>query len=157
MKTIHLWTLRTVVALILVSPVLISATPAGAQQCSRKTTVGRYLVVCDGYLSTGQNVPLAPAKELATATADENGTFKSSDGKISLGGAILDLTVVGTEVVNSDCTGTITYTQTINGQPAPPVDIAFVVSKGGDKIDGLSVDAGSVFSCHLTRLERRKE
>jgi hypothetical protein len=90
-------------------------------------------------------------------TVDENGTFKSINGTISLGGVILNQTVVGTPVLNSDCTGTITYTQTINGQPAPPLNIAFVVSHGGDKIDGLSVDAGSVFSCHLTRLKGKEE
>jgi hypothetical protein len=103
------------------------------------------------------NAPLVPAKGLATVTVDENGTFKSINGTISLGGVILNQTVVGTPVLNSDCTGTITYTQTINGRPASPLDIAFVVSDGGDKIDGLSADAGSVFSCHLTRLKGKEE
>jgi hypothetical protein len=59
-------------------------------------------------------------------------------------------------VLAPDCTGTIAYEQTINGQPAGTINLAFVVSENGHKIDGLSVDAGAVFSCHLTRISREE-
>ena len=130
----------------------VFATGLEAQQCSTKTTVGRYKVVCDGFLTPGPNAPLLPAKELGTVNADQNGTFTSTDGKISLGGTIVTQTVTGTETLNTDCTGSIAFSQTINGQPAPPLHIDFVVSDNGNKIEGLAVDPGTVFSCRLTRL-----
>jgi len=123
-----------------------------AQTCSTRTTSGRYAVVCDGYLTPDPNSPMVPAKELATVTADENGNFQSNDGKISLGGTIVSQTVTGTEVLNPDCTGSITFTQTIDGQPAPPLSIVFVAKRHGAEIDGLAVDPGTVFSCRLTRI-----
>lgn len=96
---------------------------------------------------------LVPAKLLSVTTGDDRGTFRAANGKLSVGGTILEQSVIGTEVLNSDCTGTITYTQTIDGQPAPPIHDAFVVSKNGDRIDGISRDPGAVFSWHLTRLK----
>src|SRR5258707_13214506 len=110
---IRLWTF-----LILV----LTARSSHAQQCSARTTAGRYLVRCDGYLTPGPSAPQAPARTLATATADRNGIFTGS-GTVSLGGAIVNQTVSGTEQINPDCTGTITYSQTINNQPGPPINI----------------------------------
>jgi hypothetical protein len=132
---------------------LLIATQLQAQQCTSRTTVGRYLVRCDGYLSLGVGAPQVPAKTLATTTADRNGHFTGA-GTVSLAGAIVTQTVNGTAEVNPDCTGTITYAQTINWQPGPPIDIAFVVSEGGDKIDGLVTDPGSTYSCRLSRLSK---
>lgn len=111
------------------------------------------MVVCSGYLTPPQppNAPLVPAKILGTASADEGGTF-NGNATTSFGGMLLTQTVKGTEQLKSDCTGTITYTQTINGQPGPPLDIAFVVSEHGDRIDGLATDPGTVLSCELRRL-----
>ena len=131
----------------------LAASAANAQQCSPKTTAGKYLVVCDGYLPPAPGLPAVPAKELAIATADKNGTF-NGNGTISVGGVILQQTVSGTEQLDPDCTGSITFQQTLNGQPAPPIDITFVVSQHGDRINGLVVDAGTVFSCKLTRTSK---
>jgi len=137
----------------LLAQVLLFATnAAGAQQCSARTTVGRYVVVCEGFLAPAPNSPLVPAKQLATVYADASGTFKSSDGILTLGGIIVHSAVIGTGVTSPDCTGTITYAQTINGQGAPDLHISYVVSKNGDVIDGIILDPGSVFSCHLTRI-----
>jgi hypothetical protein len=138
--------------LLLVHGILFTANIAAEQQCSAKTTVGRYVVVCDGFLSLAPNGPLVPAKELATVTADADFTFKSTDGILTLGGAVLHGEVIGTGVLRPDCTGTITYSQTINGQAAPDIHFSFVVSKGGDVIDGISIDPGTVYSCHLARI-----
>jgi hypothetical protein len=122
------------------------------QICSTPVTRGTYVVICSGYLSPSANAPLVPAKILGTATADDNGAFKGNT-TVSLGGmAVLTQTVSGTEKLNPDCTGSITYAQTINGQPGPPLDITFVVSQHGDRIDGLATDPGTVLSCTLTRL-----
>jgi hypothetical protein len=137
---------------LLVQGFLLATNAAGGQQCTARTTVGRYLVVCEGFLSPAPNSPLVPARELATVNADSSGTFKSTDGILALGGTILHGTAIGTGVTNPDCTGTITYAQTINGQAAPDLHISYVVSKNGDAIDGIIVDPGSVFSCRLTRI-----
>jgi len=137
---------------LLVLGLLLTGAAAGAQQCTARTTVGRYLVVCDGFLMPVPNSPLVPAKELATVVSGSSGTFKSTDGILTLGGIILHSTAIGTGVTKPDCTGTITYQQTINGQAAPDLHIAYVISKNGDAIDGIDTDPGAVFSCHLTRI-----
>jgi len=129
---------------------LLLANGLQAQYCSTITTAGRYVVACSGYLAPAPNAPLVPAKILGTAIADINGTFNGS-ATASIGGEILKQTVNGTEQLNRDCTGTITYAQTLNGQPGPPLDITFVVSENGDRIDGLVTDAGAVLSCELRR------
>lgn len=136
---------------LFVQMLFLAPNVAGAQQCSARTTVGRYLVLCEGFLSPAPNSPLVPARELATVSADASGTFKSANGILTLGGTVVHSAVIGTGVTKPDCTGTITYQQTINGQAAPDLHIAYVVSKNGDAIDGIVVDPGSVFSCHLTR------
>jgi hypothetical protein len=137
---------------LLVQGLVVTTSAAGAQQCTAKTTVGRYIVVCDGFLSPAPNSPLVPAKELATVVSDSSSTFKSTDGALTLGGIILHSTAIGTGLTKPDCTGTITYQQTINGQAAPDLHIAYVISKNGDAIDGIDMDPGTVFSCHLTRI-----
>jgi hypothetical protein len=137
---------------LLVQGILFTPSSSGQQQCSARTTIGRYVVVCDGLLSLGPNSPLLPAKELGTVTGDANLNFTSTDDILTIGGAVLHAEVTGTGRLHRDCTGTITYSQTINGQAAPDIHLSFVVSKGGDVIDGISTDPGSVYSCHLTRM-----
>lgn len=145
-----------VVSLFLLPAALLS-TCLQAQQCSPKTTQGRYIVTCDGYLKPGPLAPLVPAKELGIATADADGNFAGAPGTLSLGGQILQHSVKGTEQIQPDCTGAITYQQTINGQPAPDLHITFVVSDRGNRIDGMATDPGSVFSCVLRRLDSRTD
>ncbi len=148
MKTAINITLGTLLLLVL------AASSLQAQQCSTRTTAGRYLVRCDGFLTPGPNAPELPAKTLAIATADQNGNFTGT-GTVSVGGVTVTQTLTGTEQINPDCTGTLTYSQTINWQPGPPINITFVVSEGGDQIDGLVTDAGNTFACKLTRTPRR--
>jgi len=138
-------------SIILMLAMLLMANVLQAQSCSTRSTVGRYVVTCDGFLTPAQNAPLVPAKILATATADNNGTF-SGPGTISLGGTVIPMSVVGTEHINQDCTGTISYNLTLGGQPGPPLDITFVVSDAGYTINGLVTDQGAVFSCTLKRM-----
>jgi len=88
------------------------------------------------------------------ATYSGNGNFNGS-GTVSIGGVTVTQTLTGTEQINPDCTGNVTYSQTINGQPGPPINITFVVSEGGDQIDGLVTDAGNTFACKLSRTPRR--
>jgi hypothetical protein len=120
------------------------------QACSPQTTVGRYVLVCDGLLSPGPNIPLLPAKGLGAVVADDSGFF-TGGATLNVGGTVLQQEVSGQEHLNADCTGTITYTQKIFGQPAPDLHIAFIVADHGDTIDGLVVDPNAVFSCKLRR------
>ncbi len=115
------------------------------------STAGRYIVACNGYLSPGPNAPLFPAKLLGTVTADDGGTFTGSSTVMIGGGPPHTQTVTGTEQLNPDGTGTITYDQKIDNQQGPPLDITFIVSERGDRIDGLATDPGTVFSCELRR------
>jgi hypothetical protein len=90
------WILCSGFALLITQPLLLVAGPASGRQCSTKITEGRDLVICDGYLSPAPNAPLVPAKLVGTVVSDENGTFRSTDSRLSLGGTPLHQTVVGT-------------------------------------------------------------
>jgi hypothetical protein len=141
--------MRFVVAIISMMTLLAPAW-AQSEACSTATIRGTYSVTCSGYLSPAQGAPQAPISLIGTVKADYAGSFAGT-GKVSLGGAILDQTVktATPAVVNSDCTGTITYIQTIGGQAAPPLNIVFHVLDGGKTILGMSVDTGATMSCTL--------
>jgi len=101
--------------------VFASSFMANAQEkCSVAANVGTYAVKCNGYLTPGPNAPMVPATGLSKAVADKDGNWSGS-GTLSLGGAIVTQNVqsVGPAMVNPDCTGSLTYSQTINGQPRP--------------------------------------
>jgi hypothetical protein len=119
-----------------------------------RSTAGRYIVVCNGYLSPGPNAPLLSAKLLGSVTADDGGTFTGSSTVMIGGGPPHTQTVTGTERLNLDGTGTITYDQKIDNQQGPPLDIVFIVSDNGDRIEGLATDPGTVFSCELHRTSK---
>ena len=141
-------------SLVLMLSLLVVANVIQAQQCSNKMTEGRYLVICDGFMQPAPNAPLLPAKGLSVATSDRHGNITGA-GTVNLGGTAVQQTVSGTQTLNPDCTGTVTYNQTINGYPGPPINITFVVSQHGDRINGLVVDQGAVFACELTRMSEK--
>jgi hypothetical protein len=148
-------------AVLLVS--LLVAGNASGQAITARSTAGTYSVICDGYLTFPNPFPptsnppsfqFAPAKLLGTATADNSGHFTGAS-QLSVGGfAVVTQTVSGTEVLNPNGTGTITYSTTIDGNPGPPLNISFVVSEHGNRFDGLSTDPGTVFSCVLRRISK---
>ena len=88
---------------------------------------------------------------LAVAAIDGDG-FVTAEGTMSLGGTILEHSVEGQSQVRTNCTGTVKYTQKINGNPAPDINIRFIVLEAGKTIRGLAVDQGWVLSCKLERL-----
>ncbi len=149
--------LRISLCLTLVAALSFVASHARAQQCSTQTTKGRYVVVASGFLTPPGAVSLAPAKLLATATADETGHFTGSGTLMVGGGPAVTQTVDGMEMINSDCTGTITYATYINGQLVGNLDFNFIVSQHGNRIDGLAVDTGTVLAAVLTRISRKHE
>jgi hypothetical protein len=133
-----------------------SALPAlAAPHCDAGTTEGTWEFTCDGYLTPPPPAPaqLAPSRLLGTCTAS-NSAYWSCTGTVNLGGMILDQELQGQANNNADCTGTITYTQKIFGQPAPDLNIRYVIWDKGSRISGLPVDPEQVLSCRLHRISR---
>jgi hypothetical protein len=96
---------------------------------------------------------MVPEAALFTVVTDSDGKT-TGGGKVSIGGAIADQTVSGSASINTDCTGTISYDQKINGQPAPKLNIVFNVLGNGDEIHGMSVDPGTAILCKLVRTNK---
>jgi hypothetical protein len=135
--------------------VLVSVAPMWAQSgaCSTQTIRGYYALTCTGFVSPAANAPQQPFSAIGTTTTTWAGSI-TGVAKASLGGVILDQAVTGTAVVNSDCTGTVSYDQKLNGQPAPKLNIVFHVLDDGKEIRGMAVDAGSTLSCNLRLISR---
>jgi hypothetical protein len=135
---------------------MILLAPAWAQNtaaCTTSTTRGVYGVTCSGFMSPAAGAPQVAFSALGTVTGDYSGRFTGT-AKASLGGTIVDQTVSGTLVVNSDCTGSISYDQKINGQPAPKLNISTHTLDDGKEIRGMSVDAGATMICNLRLMSR---
>ena len=74
-----------------------------------------------------------------------------------MAGQILPQALQGQANNEPNCTGTITYKQTIFGQPAPDLNIRYVILDNGDSIKGLPIDSGQVLSCVLNRISVQDE
>jgi hypothetical protein len=87
-------------------------------------------------------VPSAAVGEVSfIATSDTEGTLSGSE-TLSFGGLHFPLTFTGTYTVNvPKCTGSITAT--FQGGGTPTLDI--VIAKGGEEIEFLQTNSGSVF------------
>ena len=132
--------------------VVVACAPVNAQGfCSTQTIRGSWGFTCEGYLTTATNASLVPARILGTVAGTADGVF-TGEATVSLGGAILPQKVIGTAIVNENCTGTIRYTQTIAGAPGPDLNIRFLIFDNGKLIQGLAVDPGSNLSCTLKRM-----
>ena len=141
--------------LILIA-ILLVAVPAWTQSmgaCSSQTISGTYAILCAGFASPAPNASQVPISIIGTAVTDWKGTIAATT-KVSLGGAILDQTATGTPLVNSDCTGTVTYDTKTNGQPTPKLNIVYHILDGGKEMRGMSVDAGSNLTCSLRLMSR---
>lgn len=134
--------------------IAIVATPTFAgPACTQRTTAGNWAARCEGELPAPPSGAPALTRLLATCTATREGVFTCA-GTANLGGAIVVQTLVGTAQNEPDCTGFIHYEQTFNGQPAPPLDITYVISDSGDQIWGLPLNSGGVLACTLQRITR---
>ena len=121
-----LWRLSSLPACLLLSGGLL------AQVCTNNTTVGRYLVLCQAYLSPSRNASsLLLARALGTVVVDDSGTVRRTSN-MNVGGMTITQTVTGKRELNKNCASAISYTQTIGGQPGPTLNITFVVSQQGN-------------------------
>jgi hypothetical protein len=127
-----------------------AAPDPAARPCTAATTKGSWVYTCEGTLP-------APAQTntriLGSCTASKTGYF-SCTGTVNLGGLILSQGLNGQATTLPNCTGTISYTQTVGGSPAPNLDINYVVSEAGGAISGLPTNAGGVLSCSLKRIDK---
>ena len=57
-------------------------------------------------------------------------------------------------LTNGDCTGSISYDQKLNGQPAPKLNIITHTLDSGNEIRGMAIDAGANMTCHLVLMSR---
>ena len=118
--------------------------------CNAQTTRGSWMYTCEGTLP-------APAQTatriLGRCSATRAGYF-SCLGTVNLGGQIVSQGLQGQATTLPNCTGTISYAQTLNNVYAGQLDINYVVSAGGDAIDGLPTNSGGVLSCSLKRIDR---
>jgi hypothetical protein len=143
-------------SMLAVLPLFCLALPAIAgPQCTPKTTRGTWEYTCEGFLAPTQGAPLAASRLLGTCTASESGYFDCL-GSFNIGGFVGQQvqTLRGQANTNEDCTGTISYQQTVFGQMAPNLDIQYVVWDDGDRISGLPVNSGGVLSCSLHRMSK---
>ena len=111
------------IALLAAAAMAQTASVPPSPMCSPATTAGKYVVVCDGQLTPAPGAPMVPAKLLSVGMSDRHGNI-TGDGTVSLAGTALQQHVEGTEHLNPDCTGTITYQTWINGQPGSSKSIA---------------------------------
>jgi hypothetical protein len=135
---------------------LAGLAPALAQSgaCSTASLRGTYSVSCTGFMSPAPGAPQVPISLLGVMYEDWAGRITGT-AKASLGGVTVDQAVTGTAVINSDCTGSVTYDQKINGQPAGQLNIVFHVLNDGQEVRGLATDAGSTMSCNLRLMSRQ--
>ena len=128
----------------------LTASASPAPSCNAQTTRGAWMYMCEGTLpSPGQTA----TRILGSCTSSKTGYF-SCTGTVNLGGQILSQGLQGQATTLPNCTGTISYIQTVAGYPAPNLDINYVVSEGGNAINGLPTNSGGVLSCTLKRIDR---
>ena len=132
---------------------LLSLAPAWGQACSNDTIRGTHALVCTGFISPAAGAPQVPFSAIGVVKIDYNGSAVGT-AKASVGGVTLDQTVTGTAVLNSDCTGSVSYDQKLNGQPAPKLNIVFHVLSYGQETRGMAIDAGSTMICNLRLISR---
>jgi hypothetical protein len=143
------WVVCAVLALGVVPQLPVSA----ASLCTAKTTEGYRGFVCEGYASLAPGAPQLPVRILGTCIATESADF-SCDGTANLSGTVLPIQLQGPATIEPDCTGRITYRQTIAGQPAPDVTVALVVFDHGDVVKSMSLGSTGVLACVSERINK---
>jgi hypothetical protein len=136
---------------VAISLFVLCAGASAESVCSTHTIRGSWGVTCEGNLSPAENAPLSPIRILGTCTSTIDGVF-TCEATVSLGGMILTQTMTGKANVDENCTGTVKYTQKLNGGPAPDMNIRFLIFDNGKTIKGQPVDRGSNLACTLTKM-----
>jgi hypothetical protein len=82
-----------------------------------------------------------PFAGVGTDTFDGNGNITGS-ATVSINGNIVPVNETGTYKVNADCTGTFTVVFSTGGTTT----VSFVITDGGNEIQGICTDPGTIIS-----------
>ncbi len=126
----------------------VTSSALASPKCDQETTQGTWVYTCEGTLpAPGQTA----TRILGRCTTSKSALW-TCEGTVNLGGQIIAQGLRGQAYNNQNCTGRISYVQTLGGAPAGNLDIVYVVSDKGDEINGLPVNTGGVLSCSLKRI-----
>ena len=78
--------------------------------------------------------------------------FWDCTATVNLGGQIVSQELHGQAQNSADCTGVITYEQSLGGRPAGQLKINYIIFDQGDTIQGLPTNSGGVLACSLKRI-----
>jgi hypothetical protein len=145
---------RLLFSLLAASALLVSASNAMAQDhdndraCSNASLRGAY-----GFTLTG-NAGTAAVALVGRVTWDGIGNAVGSATE-NIGGAVSHATFTATYKVNSDCTGSKTFTFT--GGLVPMADFDFVITEGGNEIQVIGTDPGLTLTARATRIANGRD
>ena len=117
---------------------------AETKGCSNATLKGSFSHRGSGFV-IAQAGAAAPFAGVGTDTFDGNGRMTGT-ATVSINGNIVPANETGTYKVNSDCTGT--YTVAFSG--GGTTTVYFVITDGGNEIQGTCIDPGIVIT-HIFR------
>ena len=141
-RTIASTTLVIVFAIVFVPGILPEAQAGEHRECSTASLQGSF-----GFTSTGTLLALPPPSagpfaEIGRQTFDGQGNTDAT-ATLSANGNIKRVTVVGTYVVNPDCTGSMTLLVSPFGST---VNLDFVIDDDGAEVRAIVTGAGSIES-----------
>ena len=133
-------------------------------RCSNKSIQGSYASTCTGTVVINQSTSM-PIAIIGVVTSDGKGHFEGP-ATADFGGQFMPeyFSTTGPNaqpsVVNSDCTGTITY-EMYTANPISqdsvdlgPLPIDFVVMDDGNQIRGMPTAPGYIVTCQLIRVHQ---
>lgn len=135
-------------AIAAVTALALTVTPiakADSRGCSNATLKGAFADKDTGFI-TAPPALAGPFAGVNTETYDGNGTLTGA-GIVSLNGNIVPGTFTGTYHVNPDCTGTYTVQNSLG----LTVHAFFVIDDGGNELQILITDPGTVITCIARR------
>lgn len=143
-KAPRLVALAAVLSMFLATPAMRAQEPVS---CSNATMHGTYALSESGFAGG------APIGAIGEVIYDGRGNGKLVTETLSLNGTIFrGITGTGVFTVNSDCTGSKTFT-TSGGES----HFDFVITADGSKIDFIETDSGVVGTGTAIRIDRRDD
>ena len=106
--------------------------------CSNATLKGSFSHMGTGFV-TAPPAMAGPFGGVGTDTFDGNGNIAGT-AALSINGNPVSASETGTYKVNPDCTGTYTVQLSVGGATT----VSFVITAGGNEIQGICTDSGSV-------------
>ena len=131
----------------------VSLSTFAGSRCEQDTTEGTWMYTCEGSLPA----PTQTSTRILGRCTTSKQAIWSCEGTVNLGGQIIAQSLRGQANNVPNCTGTISYAQTLGGAPAGSLDIQYVIFDKGDAISGLPVNSGGILSCSLRRIDKKSD